>query len=70
MTLFWHGHFATSYRTIEDSYHVPAERAVPLARAVGSYATLMYQIIRDPAMPAYLDNNDSRKNKPNENLGA
>ncbi len=22
MTLFWHGHFATSYRTIEDSYHM------------------------------------------------
>ncbi len=35
---------------------------------MGSYATLMHQIIRDPAMLAYLDNNDSRKNKPNENL--
>src|SRR5690606_18305180 len=22
MTLFWHGHFATSYRTIENSYHM------------------------------------------------
>ena len=22
LTLFWHGHFATSYRSIEDSYHM------------------------------------------------
>ena len=22
MTLFWHGHFATGYRTIENSYHM------------------------------------------------
>jgi uncharacterized protein (DUF1800 family) len=28
----------------------------------------MYQIIRDPAMLEYLDNNNSRRNRPNENL--
>ena len=68
MTLFWHGHFATSYRTIEDSYHMLLQNQLFRAHAVGSYATLMHQIIRDPAMLAYLDNNDSRKNRPNENL--
>lgn len=68
MTLFWHGHFATSYRTIEDSYHMFQQNQLLRAHALGSYATLMYQIIRDPAMLAYLDNNDSRKNRPNENL--
>ncbi|HZW10303.1 MAG TPA: DUF1800 domain-containing protein [Phycisphaerales bacterium] len=68
MTLFWHGHFATSYRTIEDSYHMFAQNQLFRAHALGNYGTLMYQIIRDPAMLAYLDNNDSRKNRPNENL--
>ena len=35
---------------------------------MGSYGALLHQIIRDPAMIAYLDNNDSRKGQPNENL--
>ena len=68
MTLFWHGHFATSYRTIEDSYHMFVQNQLFRTHAVGNYGKLMYAIIRDPAMIAYLDNNDSRKGKPNENL--
>ncbi len=68
MTLFWHGHFATSYRTIEDSYHMFRQNQLFRLHAVGSYAELMHQIIRDPAMLRYLDNNNSRKGKPNENL--
>jgi uncharacterized protein (DUF1800 family) len=68
MTLFWHGHFATSYRTIEDSYHMFQQNQLFRTHAVGNYGKLLYEIIRDPAMIAYLDNNDSRKGKPNENL--
>jgi len=68
MTLFWHGHFATSYRTIEDSYHMYLQNQRFRKHALGSYATLLREIIRDPAMLAYLDNNDSRKGMPNENL--
>ncbi len=68
MTLFWHGHFATSYRTIEDSYHMFMQNQLFRKHAVGNYGKLLYEIIRDPAMIAYLDNNDSRKGKPNENL--
>ena len=68
MTLFWHGHFATSYRTIEDSYHMFMQNQLFRTRATGNIADLLFQIIRDPAMLAYLDNNDSRKGSPNENL--
>ena len=68
MTLFWHGHFATSYRTIEDSYHMYLQNQRFRKYALGSYRQLMREIIRDPAMLAYLDNNDSRKGQPNENL--
>lgn len=68
LTLFWHGHFATNYRTIENSYHMLAQNE--LFRSVGTdnFGDLLRAIIRDPAMIAYLDNNDSKKNKPNENL--
>lgn len=68
MTLFWHGHFATSYRTVENSYHMFRQNQLFRENALGSYAKLMYEIIRDPAMLAFLDNNDSRKDRPNENL--
>lgn len=68
MTLFWHGHFATSYRTIENSYHMYMQNQLFRKNALGSFRTLLTEIIRDPAMLAYLDNNDSRKGQPNENL--
>src|SRR5690606_20773973 len=68
MTLFWHGHFATSYRTIENSYHMYLQNQLLRANALGNYGELLYLIIRDPAMLAYLDNNNSRAGRPNENL--
>jgi len=68
LTLFWHGHFATSYRTIENSYHLFLQNQFFRANALGSFASLLGGIIRDPAMIAYLDNNDSSKYSPNENL--
>jgi hypothetical protein len=68
LTLFWHGHFATSYRTIEDSYHMFQQNQLFREHATGSFKDLLHGIIKDPAMLAYLDNNDSRKNRPNENL--
>lgn len=68
LTLFWHGHFATSYRTIENSFHMYMQNELFRANAAGNFGTLLKGIIRDPAMIAYLDNNDSSKNRPNENL--
>jgi len=68
MTLFFHGHFATGYRTIENSYHMFLQNQTFRKHAVGNFAELCFQIIRDPAMLAYLDNNESHKPQPNENL--
>jgi len=68
LTLFWHGHFATSYRTIEDSYHMFQQNQLFRRYAAGNFAEMLHKVVEDPAMIAYLDNNDSRKNKPNENL--
>ncbi|HVP72480.1 MAG TPA: DUF1800 domain-containing protein, partial [Phycisphaerales bacterium] len=68
MTLFWHGHFATGYRSIEDSYHMFQQNQFLRANATGSFAELVYGIVRDPAMLRYLNNDQNRKEKPNENL--
>ncbi|MEM1184100.1 MAG: DUF1800 domain-containing protein [Planctomycetota bacterium] len=68
MTLFWHDHFATSYRTIENSYHMFQQNQLFRAHGLGNFGYLLHQIIKDPAMIAYLDNDNSRKNQPNENL--
>lgn len=68
LTLFWHGHFATSYRTIENSFHMFQQNQLFRHHAAGNFGELLFAIVRDPAMLAYLDNNDSRKERPNENL--
>ncbi|CAN5833578.1 DUF1800 domain-containing protein [soil metagenome] len=68
LTLLWHGHFATSYRTVEDSWHMLMQNEMLRTNASGNFGTMLHGIIRDPAMIAFLNNNDSRKNKPNENL--
>ncbi|MBX3372917.1 MAG: DUF1800 domain-containing protein [Phycisphaeraceae bacterium] len=68
MTLFWHGHFATAYRPIEDSYHLFMQNRLFREHAVGSFRSLVHGIIRDPAMLAYLNNNQNNRRRPNENL--
>lgn len=68
MTLFWHGHFATGYRKIENSYHMFLQNQRFRAQALGNYGELLFAIIRDPAMIRYLDNDRSRIGQPNENL--
>lgn len=68
MTLFWHGHFATGYRKIENSYHLFQQNQLFRSQAVGNFATILGGIVRDPAMLGYLDNQLNRRAAPNENL--
>lgn len=68
MTLFWHGHFATSYRGVEDSYHLFLQNQFFRANATGNFADLVVGIIRDPAMLKFLNNDQNRRERPNENL--
>jgi uncharacterized protein (DUF1800 family) len=68
MTLFWHGHFSTAYRGVENSYHLFMQNMLFRRHAVGNFGEQLFAIIRDPAMLAYLNNNQSRKGRPNENL--
>ncbi|MCG3125032.1 MAG: hypothetical protein GIKADHBN_03548 [Phycisphaerales bacterium] len=68
MTLFWHGILATNYRTIENSYHMFLQNQMFRRNALGNFGQMLFDLIRDPAMIKYLDNDESRKGRPNENL--
>lgn len=68
LTLFWHSHFATSYRAIENSYHMFMQNNFFREHAAGNFGDLLRGIVRDPAMLAYLNNQQNRKGSPNENL--
>ena len=68
LTLLWHGHFATNYRTVRDSHLMYQQNQFLRHGAAGSFATLARGIVRDPAMLRFLDNNANRRGKPNENL--
>lgn len=65
MTLFWHGHFACS---IKQSLLASQQLSTLRTHALGSFRTLLLEIAKDPAMIRYLNNQQNRKNNPNENF--
>ena len=67
MTLFWHGHFATSVEKVKDGYWMWRQNDTLRRHALGNFVALTKQISRDPAMMIYLDLQQSRKEHPNEN---
>ena len=68
LVLLWHGHFASSYRSVRDAYLMQVQNEFFRRHASGSFADLARGIVRDPAMLKYLNNNQNNKKKPNENL--
>lgn len=68
LTLLWHGHFASNYRTVRDSFLMWKQNQLFRTHAAASFADLVRGIVRDPAMIRFLDNNTNRKGRPNENL--
>src|SRR3984893_14984410 len=69
ITLFWHGHFATSIQKVQDAYWMWLQNDTLRRNAFGNFGTLVKKISRDPAMMIYLDLQQSRKEHPNENWG-
>ena len=67
MTLFWHGHFATSAEKVKDGYWMWLQNDTLRHHALGNFVTLTKAISRDPAMMVYLDLPQSRREHPNEN---
>ena len=67
MTLFWHGHFATSVAKVKDGYWMWLQNDTLRRHALGNFVTLTKAMSRDPAMMIYLDLHQSRREHPNEN---
>jgi uncharacterized protein (DUF1800 family) len=67
MTLFWHGHFATSIQKVRDAYWMWLQNDTLRRNALGNFSALVKKISRDPAMMIYLDLQQSRQEHPNEN---
>jgi uncharacterized protein (DUF1800 family) len=68
MTLFWHGHFATSQQKVRSVPLMYRQHELLRREALGSFRTLLHGIAKDPAMLVYLDNAGSRREAPNENF--
>jgi uncharacterized protein (DUF1800 family) len=68
MTLFWHGHFATSVQKVRIAAPLYRQNRLFREHALGSFATLLAEVARDPAMLVYLDAPSNRAGRPNENF--
>jgi hypothetical protein len=67
LTLFWHGHFATSAAKVNSARLMHAQNELFRKNAAGRFEDLVQGISRDPAMLIYLDSTTNRKIHPNEN---
>lgn len=68
MALFWHNHFATSQQKVVSSQAMWRQNQLFRTQALGSFASLLHGIAKDPAMLVYLDAANSRRESPNENF--
>ncbi|HVS08814.1 MAG TPA: DUF1800 domain-containing protein [Planctomycetota bacterium] len=68
MTLFWHGYFTSSFREVKNAAAMVRQNELYRRHALGRFDQLLREVVRDPAMLAYLDNDQNRKASPNENL--
>jgi uncharacterized protein (DUF1800 family) len=65
MTFFWHNHFATS---APFAYLMQVQNNTLRQHALGNFGQLLHAVAKDPAMIIYLNNQENKKNHPNENF--
>lgn len=65
MTLFWHGHFACRSNNPMFAQEL---NNIQRTHALGSFRTLLVEVSKAPAMLQYLNNQQNRKGRPNENF--
>ncbi len=69
MTLVWHDWFATSLQGVKSQRLMLDQNAMLRAGALGSFAELLLNVTKDPAMLLWLSGNKNTKQSPNENYG-
>ncbi|MFT4047863.1 MAG: DUF1800 domain-containing protein [Solimonas sp.] len=68
MTLFWHGHFTSSLQAVKAGQLLYRQNVTLREHALGDYRALLHAVARDPAMLLFLNNQQNRKDAPNENF--
>lgn len=68
LVLFWHGHFATSIRKVENTQLLLQQLDTFRRLGLGSFRELVLAVARDPAMIVWLDGESNVKEHPNENF--
>lgn len=68
MALFWQNHFTSEFRRVRHSQLMYNQLSLINREATGNFASMLRQMVIDPAMLIYLDNRSNRKKKPNENF--
>jgi uncharacterized protein (DUF1800 family) len=69
LTLFWHGHWATSVQKVKVAALMLAQNQTLRRLGQGDFRELARTMVRDPAMLIWLDAGQNRIASPNENLG-
>jgi uncharacterized protein (DUF1800 family) len=67
MTLFWHGHFASTNSKVEKPPYMLLQNRLFRDNALGNFADLVLKVTQDPAMLIFLDGKDNLRGRPNEN---
>ncbi len=65
MALFWHGHFATR---VDNPYYDQLLLQTFRAGGLGNFKDLLFAVSKSPAMLAFLNNQQNKKQHPNENF--
>lgn len=68
LVLFWHDHFASSYRTLGETYLMYQQNNL-FRRYADNYDALAHGAVEDPALINYLNNDENVMGNTNENLG-
>jgi len=68
MVLFWHNHFATANFKVNNPRSMWRQNETFRRHALGSFRSLLLEVVKDPAMLVWLDGAQSRNDAPNENF--
>ena len=68
MVLFWHNHFVSTSQKVKVNWWIYQHNTILRENAFGNFKELTKTILTSNAMVIYLDNQDNRINKLNENL--
>lgn len=68
VVLMWHGHFATSDAKLGDVRLMYRQNQLFRDMGLGDFRQLLHAVAKDPAMLLWLDGNQNKVGRPNENF--